>query len=522
MIDPSLVPRAVLSGFAVFSLLVESVTSARGHGLTSNVTNILNQLMHERNYDRRIRPGLGGDPVPITVNIFIRSLGPVSEKDEEFSLDCYFRQMWQDDRLQFNSTEVSILSMNWLFLEKIWKPDTYFVNGKKSYLHKITVPNKFIRIESSGRLTYSMRLTIKGSCPMHLKKFPLDSQLCPLEIGSYGYSNRDVTYRWESSKPVVLNSGVGLAQYDINNITTFQGYKINRRKENVSLLLVHFHLKRLTGYFLLQVYIPCVLIVSCSWVSFWITKRDVPGRVSLGVTTVLTMTTLGFGSRSNWPRVSYATALDWWVIMCFAFVFASMVEFATINFVEKRLYDKKARLEEMRRYYVSKRKRLRQVIGAQMSTDDPGVGGCDCFQGGGAASAVCCSCGSQQAPSGGGRRVDCDQLQLPVDLEQETTFTEFTTLRAPLPDSKRAGAGLWSSVVFGRNSQKWSYDFVLNKLARINDREPHQHYSVVDLYSRVVFPLLFAALNAVYWILYLYCITDDLESDVVNLTLVSL
>ena len=46
--------------------------------------------------------------------------------------------------------------------------------------------------------------------------------------------------------------------------------------------MVQFHLKRLTGYFLLQVYIPCVLIVSCSWVSFWITKRDVPGRVTLG------------------------------------------------------------------------------------------------------------------------------------------------------------------------------------------------------------------------------------------------
>ena len=57
--------------------------------------------------------------------------------------------------------------------------------------------------------------------------------------------------------------------------------------EEISTLVVHFHLKRLTGYFLLQVYIPCVLIVSCSWVSFWITKRDVPGRVSLGKSLVL-------------------------------------------------------------------------------------------------------------------------------------------------------------------------------------------------------------------------------------------
>ena len=38
---------------------------------------------------------------------------------QEFILDCYFRQIWFDKRLQFNSTDVDILSMNWLFLEKV-------------------------------------------------------------------------------------------------------------------------------------------------------------------------------------------------------------------------------------------------------------------------------------------------------------------------------------------------------------------------------------------------------------------
>ncbi len=32
--------------------------------------------------------------------------------------------------------------MNWQFLSKIWRPDTYFLNGKDSYLHKIAVPNR--------------------------------------------------------------------------------------------------------------------------------------------------------------------------------------------------------------------------------------------------------------------------------------------------------------------------------------------------------------------------------------------
>ena len=82
-----------------------------------------------------------------------------------------------DDRLKFNATGIDALALNWAFLSKIWVPDTYFVNGKKSYLHKITVPNRFVRISAAGQISYSQRLTLWASCPMDLRKFPLDSQV---------------------------------------------------------------------------------------------------------------------------------------------------------------------------------------------------------------------------------------------------------------------------------------------------------------------------------------------------------
>ena len=64
--------------------------------------------------------------------------GPVNEKKQDFFIDCYFRQSWRDKRLAFNNTEVDFLPMNWQSLNTIWKPDTFFVNGKKSKMHKIT------------------------------------------------------------------------------------------------------------------------------------------------------------------------------------------------------------------------------------------------------------------------------------------------------------------------------------------------------------------------------------------------
>ena len=75
---------------------------------------------------------------------------------QTFSMDCYFRQTWIDKRLSFTG-DIKTMTIGISTLEKIWKPDTYFFNGKQSYLHTITVPNRFVRIDQDGRVLYSQR-----------------------------------------------------------------------------------------------------------------------------------------------------------------------------------------------------------------------------------------------------------------------------------------------------------------------------------------------------------------------------
>ncbi|KAK7463217.1 hypothetical protein BaRGS_00038226 [Batillaria attramentaria] len=243
-------------------------------------------------------------------------------------MQVYFRQRWRDDRLQFNLSNVTQFTLSNRFTDNIWKPTTFFLNGQRSKLHNITVPNQFIRLESDGSIYMSKRLTINAKCPMRLYRYPMDSALCPLYIGSYGYTTKDIIYRWLAGAPAVdVDAGVTMSQFEIGEIDVQNTTQLNRMGE-FSILGVYIHLNRALGFFLLETYVPCYLIVSLSWVSFWINRDAAPARVLLGVTTILSLAAVGMTVREGLPRVPYATALDVFQYMCLVYAMAALIEYA--------------------------------------------------------------------------------------------------------------------------------------------------------------------------------------------------
>ena len=75
---------------------------------------------------------------------------------QTYSMDCYFRQLWIDKRLAFNVSMPNV-SLNIKMLERLWYPDTIFLNGGRSYVHMVPMPNKFFRINDDGTVLYSQR-----------------------------------------------------------------------------------------------------------------------------------------------------------------------------------------------------------------------------------------------------------------------------------------------------------------------------------------------------------------------------
>jgi len=50
---------------------------------------------------------------------------------------------------------------------------------------------------------------------------------------------------------------------------------------------------------------------------------------------VLTLSTISLDSRTDLPKVKYATALDWFLLMSFFYCIATLLEFAGVHYFTK-------------------------------------------------------------------------------------------------------------------------------------------------------------------------------------------
>uniref|UniRef100_A0A3B4DVE5 Gamma-aminobutyric acid receptor subunit pi n=1 Tax=Pygocentrus nattereri TaxID=42514 RepID=A0A3B4DVE5_PYGNA len=284
-----------------------------------------------KGYNKYLRPFFDNGPVTVGMSLDIASIDTISEINMDYTATIFLRQRWTDERLVFEGNKS--LSLDGRLVELLWVPDTFIVDSKKSFLHDITVENRLIRIFPNGTVLYALRITTTVACNMDLTKYPMDKQTCTLQLESWGYNINDVMFYWTRGNESVSGlDTLRLAQYTVEDHYTSVSEAVYETG-NYPKLIFHFELKRSILYFILETYVPSSLLVVLSWVSFWISQSSVPARICIGVTTVLTMTTLMMGARTSLPNANcFIKAIDVYLGICFSFIFGALIEYAVAHF----------------------------------------------------------------------------------------------------------------------------------------------------------------------------------------------
>ncbi|CAH1390018.1 unnamed protein product [Nezara viridula] len=366
------------------------------------------------------------------------------------------------------------------------------------------------------------------------------------------YPSRQLVYQWQSGKSVSFESGMALSQFDLLE-SPQRNLTLKRREGEFSLLQVNFNLRRHTGYFLIQVYVPCILIVVLSWVSFWIHREATSDRVGLrvhlccgvrasagivhnlvvltnpnlasqpgqeaegekglednrwshlknrelsekilmancptqqkpSITTVLTLSTIGLDSRTDLPKVRYATALDWFLLMSFFYCIATLLEFAGVHYFTK-VGSGEIPMDEDEWEDVDEI----EMIGP---LDPPPL---EVIHRGRRKSSLICPIYNDPALGNSPKRLSLTQglasLGPKVQTSGNVMVERQTQTDTKVPRWKQIFYCLVGDETYRRERQR--------EASRGHKRVNSVSY--IDRAARVLFPTSFALLNVVYWLLY--------------------
>ncbi|KJH52122.1 Cation transporter family protein [Dictyocaulus viviparus] len=327
------------SGLVMVTFLSEILTIdafRSSHSECANDTDIINTLLKD-SYNKHYIPS---HPTHVRVDMWVQEVTAVSELTQDFEIDLYINEFWIDPALVFdymNPCKTNI-SFDDKVLQKLWIPNTCFINSKNAAIHESPFRNVFLMVFANGTLWTNYRMKLTGPCDMNLKRFPFDQQKCFLTFESYNYNTGEVRMQWNQPYPVILLKPIQLPDFEMVNFSVIaveQMYPAGWWDE----LTVAFVFKRRYGWYILQGYIPTMVTIVISWISFYLGPRAIPARTMLGVNSLLAMT-FQFGNIiRNLPRVSYVKAIDVWMLRCFfsgmLFIFLSLLELAVVGFMSR-------------------------------------------------------------------------------------------------------------------------------------------------------------------------------------------
>ncbi|XP_031777686.1 pH-sensitive chloride channel isoform X20 [Nasonia vitripennis] len=327
---------------------------------------ILDNLLLATRYDKRLLPPVQGT-LTVNVSVLLLSLASPDESSLKYEVEFLLQQQWYDPRLRYSNRSRYEFLNAIHHHNDIWLPDTYFI--MHGDFKDPLIPVHFaLRIYRNGTVNYLMRRHLILSCQGRLNIFPFDDPLCSFAIESISYEQTAITYVWKNDEDTLRKSPslTTLNAYLIQNQTITCPIKASWRADgqlivdyedeyddfgdskcslcqrrfeeqgNYSCLKVDLIFTRDRAFYFTTVFIPGIILVTSSFITFWLEWNAVPARVMIGVTTMLNFFTTSNGFRSTLPVVSNLTAMNVWDGVCMCFIYASLLEFVCVNYVGRK------------------------------------------------------------------------------------------------------------------------------------------------------------------------------------------
>lgn len=261
-------------------------------------------------------------PTEVGIAVYLSGLSKISEPKEPFPYiitELFLDVQWHDPRLAFDAKAMGTTKKTFqanqvdTVLNHMWWPDIEFENEEGNRLTE----NRELIILADGSVEYMERMQVRLHSEVNLRKFPFDSQVFEVIVGSFSWNSNNLVFKPIDSK-IGYNADHHTLEWDIDRID----YHIDLKTEVRSItpfseFVLEIYATRKPGFYVWKLVVPLLIIASLSWTTFWMSGEPAPSRLQRVFIVLLSVVAFHRVVADSLPRIPYLTFMDGVVYLVF-------------------------------------------------------------------------------------------------------------------------------------------------------------------------------------------------------------
>ncbi len=277
-------------------------------------------------------------PVEVRMGFNLIDINAVREREETLEFEGAIYLFWEDPRLVYEDTS-DVPDVNHSRTPEVlyqgdfsvkeefpgWRPHMTLANG----IGDRTKTNVAIGVWPDGTVAYYETFSAKVETPMQLRRFPFDVQELEIFFHPFVYQREELVLVPDDRLAGTWQQNLGIAEWtrgpvSLNERAVEIAY-FDDVRETLSEFVVTVHLTRQPMHILTSIVFPMMLLVSLTWIVFWLDRESTSDRINITFIGILSVVAYYLVIQENVPRIAYLTLIDGFILATFLMLAAGVV-----------------------------------------------------------------------------------------------------------------------------------------------------------------------------------------------------